>query len=451
MKLLSKHIVASTLVVGLATPLSAFATNGYFLIGYGAKSRGMGGVGVAYPQDGMASAYNPAAMGLLRKDYMTAGGELFFPDRAVFRQNGNNFNADTNVTSEGNVYLIPSMGGQMRIDSKMTMGMSVIGAGLGTRYRQTFGNFYWPILDPTINVDDQVGVDMKQMQMLPSLSYKINSNHIVGASLALGLQVFKASGLEAFGVLGFANDLTKLTGNGVSTSYGMGVRLGWIGQFMKKKLTLGANYASKVYMTRFEKYEALFAEHGKFDIPEHITLGLAYKANKKTNIAFDIQRIYYSNVASIGNPGPSATDPNEFNPLCPGTDSAICLTGGDLGLGFGWQDMTIYKLGIDYQYSKKLTLRAGWNYGKMPILSDEILFNMLAPATVEHHATIGFTYEPDRNTEYSVNYMHAFNETLTGKNMFYPAGVTNYEDHAQDTTAISMKQDAIGFGFSYKF
>jgi long-chain fatty acid transport protein len=32
------------------------ATNGYFSHGYGIKSKGMGGVGIALPQDAMAAA-----------------------------------------------------------------------------------------------------------------------------------------------------------------------------------------------------------------------------------------------------------------------------------------------------------------------------------------------------------------------------------------------------------
>ena len=46
----------------LIIPVNALATNGYFLIGFGAKSRSMGGTGVAYNMDGMAAAFNPASM-----------------------------------------------------------------------------------------------------------------------------------------------------------------------------------------------------------------------------------------------------------------------------------------------------------------------------------------------------------------------------------------------------
>ena len=46
----------------LAAPLSVFATTGYFSHGYGLKAKGMGGVGIALPQDSLAAATNPAGM-----------------------------------------------------------------------------------------------------------------------------------------------------------------------------------------------------------------------------------------------------------------------------------------------------------------------------------------------------------------------------------------------------
>ncbi len=91
-----------------------------------------------------------------------------------------------------------------------------------------------------------VGVNLLQMQMLPSIAYKVNKNHYIGASLAIGVQPFRAYGLQAFGQdgLGYANG-DKLTNQGNDWSYGAGIRLGWLGKFLDKRLTLGANYASK--------------------------------------------------------------------------------------------------------------------------------------------------------------------------------------------------------------
>ena len=55
------YLASSTLLLGLLAPTLAQATNGYFSHGYGIKSQGMAGVGIALPQDGLAAASNPAA------------------------------------------------------------------------------------------------------------------------------------------------------------------------------------------------------------------------------------------------------------------------------------------------------------------------------------------------------------------------------------------------------
>ncbi|MEE2983191.1 MAG: enoyl-CoA hydratase/isomerase family protein [Pseudomonadota bacterium] len=47
----------------------ALATDGYFMIGYGAKAIGVGGAGVAFPQDRLAGAVNPAGMALVPSGY----------------------------------------------------------------------------------------------------------------------------------------------------------------------------------------------------------------------------------------------------------------------------------------------------------------------------------------------------------------------------------------------
>ena len=65
MKFHTKKVIISTLVAGLMAPVVANATNGAWLIGYGAHSRSMGGTGVADNRGGMAGAFNPATMVLV--------------------------------------------------------------------------------------------------------------------------------------------------------------------------------------------------------------------------------------------------------------------------------------------------------------------------------------------------------------------------------------------------
>ena len=56
------------------------ATDGYFSHGYGVKSQGMGGVGIALPQDGLAAAANPAGTAFVG-DRFDLGLVWFRPSR----------------------------------------------------------------------------------------------------------------------------------------------------------------------------------------------------------------------------------------------------------------------------------------------------------------------------------------------------------------------------------
>lgn len=204
-------------------------------------------------------------------------------------------------------------------------------------------------------------------------------------------------------------------------------------------------------MTEFDDYSSLFAEGGDFDIPENYSIGIAYHAMPELVVKFDIQQINYSDVASVGNPGPVADDPDriEFNPLCPGPDTEECKIGGDLGFGFGWTDQTVFKLGAEYAYTHELTLRAGVNYSEAPIPEDQLLFNLIAPATVETHLTLGATYNWGEDMELTASYVHAFEKTIVGQTVFQPTGASI--DEPLDNASLSMKQDSIGVSLGIKF
>jgi long-chain fatty acid transport protein len=450
MKFLSKRVLLSALAIILVSPFAASANNGMFLIGYGAKSRGMGGVGIAYGQDGLAAGANPASMMQVEDSRFDIGGELFFPDRAVSHVGTTigNFAEE----SDENIFLIPSMGGISRVSKDFVWGVAVVGAGLGTSYKQTPptpcpSNYFFNI---SCGATSPVGVSLMQMQILPSAAFKVSEHNTIGVSIALAAQTFKAYGLQSFGVLGFSSTTEGLTNNGADWSYGLGWRAGWLGQYMDQRLSLGLNYSARVNMSRFTKYEGLFAEQGKFDIPESYGAGLAFKLSDKTDVAFDVMQISYSDVASIGNPGPNAFDSTDFNPLCPGVDPPECKLGGSLGLGFGWTDQTVYKLGFNHKLNDSHTVRVGWNHAKAPIPPDQVLFNMLAPGVVEDTLTLGYTYVTDKHAEITLNYTHGFENTLKGQTMFYPGGSGAPRDGSTNA-AIALVIDTIGISYGIKF
>ena len=469
--ILSKRILSYALAIScmLGATTSCFATNGYFLIGYGSKARAMGGAGVAMGHDSLSAAANPATFSDLKLSAMRVdiSGDFFIPRRAV-SHNSSTLDGEFRGNSGSNLFLIPAMGGAYKFNRRMTIGMSAIGAGSNTRYNQsvpecedndpnTVGSTFF---NYNCNGSSTVGINLIQMQILPTIAYKLTKQHAIGASLAIGIQTFRAYGLESFGApgspLNFTSDRDNLTNRGNDWSYGLGFRLGWLSHFFDRRLSIGLNYASRVYMTKFDKYSGLFAEQGGFDIPEHFAIGLALRPTNKLTMLFDVQKIRYSSVRSIGNPGPDQADPSNFFPTgfgCEGGGPPLaqqsCALGNDKGLGFGWQDQMVYKAGLQYEYNPKWTYRLGFNYGKAPIPSDQRLFALLAPAVVEKHATVGLTYKMSKTVEWGMSYVYAFKNTLKGKTVFYPQGINTLDELEKPNAAMSMYQHSLGITFSY--
>ena len=105
---------------------------------------------------------------------------------------------------------------------------------------------------------------------------------------------------------------------------------------------------------------------------------------------------------------------------CVGGVGDGCL-GGSNGAGFGWQDMTILKLGYEWQGDKDMLWRVGYSMGDQPIPDSEMLFNILAPAVIEEHVTFGFTRALDAESSINFAAMYALSNAVSGLNTFDPA------------------------------
>jgi len=439
-----------SIVGALLMPSIAHATLGMDLIGFGAKSRGMGGIGVAYAQDTLSIAYNPANAAKVGPSRFDIGGELFNPKMAIKHDSALLPVEDPNSPdsigigrSRHQYFPMPFMGYAEQINDQLSWGVAVVGTGMVTSYDQPANTFF--------NVSGiaagKTGVYLIRMLILPTLAYELNDEVTVGVSLVAGLQGFKARGLEAFGTLGFSSgDNEFLTSNQWDTSYGLGIKLGALWD-VTDDLTIGINYSPRVNMSEFDRYKGLFAEQGDFDVAEEYSLGIKYKVNPEINVAFEIQQVNYNDVKSVGNPGPNAADLTDLNPLCPGLDTPDCNLGGNNGMGFGWTDQTRYKIGADYQYSEKIILRAGWAYAEAPIPNDQVLFNLLAPATTENNLTLGASYQYEDDIEISVNYLHGLEKIIKGPTAFPPGGVPVDGSNG----SIAMVQNAMGIMLGLKF
>jgi long-chain fatty acid transport protein len=416
-------VAAAFIPLLLATP--AQATNGYFSHGYGIKAIGMAGAGIALPQDAIAAAMNPAGMAVIgnRVDF---GLNWFRPTGREAQIVGSPapFNGTTYDGNTKKNFYVPEFGYNQTLNSQMSLGVSVYGnGGMNTDYTRPF-----PLFGST-----NPGVDLSQLFVAPTFAYKLAPEHAVGVSLNLAYQRFKAHGLENFtapsGPQRFSAFPGNVTNQGYDSSFGYGLRVGYLGQ-LAPNFALGLTYQTKSKMDEFDKYKGLFAEEGGFDIPANYGIGIAFAPMAGLQIAADIVRIEYSKINSIA------------NPLLPNLFQAPLGTGG--GAGFGWKDVTAYKLGVQYAIDRALTVRGGYNYGKQPIRSSETLFNVLAPGVVEDHWTLGATWTLANKSELSFALMYAPSVTVTGANSIpAPFGGGNVN--------LKLKEMSLGVAYGWKF
>ncbi|OGT93085.1 MAG: hypothetical protein A2286_04675 [Gammaproteobacteria bacterium RIFOXYA12_FULL_61_12] len=371
----------------------------------------MAGAGSVLSKEALVGASNPASLSLAG-DRVDFGLQLFNPDRSA-TVNG----VDYSLNKE-ELFVIPEFGYSKRLNEFVTAGLLVYGnGGMNTESTANIPN-YSP-------AGRKTGVDLSQLFIAPTISWDINDANSIGVALNLAYQRISVYGLDGFAGFTPSNSTAFLTDQGYSDSFGIGGTIGWKGK-VNDKLTLGASYRSRTYMSEFEEYKELFAEQGDFDIPASIDLGLAFRATPALSIAFDIQHIFYGDVKSIANP-------NNMN-------GANTQLGNDDGKGYGWDDMTVFKLGFEYQAKDNLVLRAGVSHGDQPIGADDTNFNVTAPAVVEDHLTLGFTYTLKDGDEVTGYYMHAFDNSISGSG----TGGGNMASRLQ------LEEDAIGVTYSWK-
>ncbi|MFI9651777.1 outer membrane protein transport protein [Guyparkeria sp. GHLCS8-2] len=459
--LLAAAITGATFAAG-----SAHATNGYFSHGYGVKSMGMGGGGVAFANDNvMAIATNPAALADV-SDQVHFDVSWFKPVRGY--EYTNYMNGTPTGSGEGDsdkeAFYIPSLGMSYRLTDNDSIGIAVYGnGGMNTDYPAISGNYLGFPGVPADGPygDGSAGVNLEQLFITPTYSRQFMDDKLtVGVSAVIARQKFKAKGLGNFNGTGgvaqatslppFTVDPQNMTGNGHDKVWGYG---GKVGVTFKPTdmITLAASYQSEIDTEEFDKYSGLFAEGGDFDIPATWTVGMAADVHEDVTVTFDYQRINYGDIKAISNPSTEYLNMCLGGWMSTGAAGANCLGGSD-GAGFGWDDINVYKLGVQWQATPKLQVRAGWNRGDNPISSEDALFNTIAPGVVENHYTAGFSYTFNKNHEMHGAFMYAPEVSVNGSNQFLSdlAAQNGMPGVTQDLT-IRMKQYEATVGYTYKF
>lgn len=428
----NKYIVLAGAISALLAAPNAFATNGYFAHAYSVKEKALAGAGVALPQDALAAATNPAGM-VRVGDRIDAGVALFSPHRSYTVTGAPSGAPGTfglvpeSVDSDSEYFLIPQFGWNRMLDTDRSLGVSVYAnGGMNTDWPGSAGGGAGTFFGGAFGGKAETGVDLAQLFVNVSYAQQLNTSTAWGISPILAYQRFETTGLAAFGAQGFSSDPGNLTDNGHDSSFGYGARLGVISE-LQPGFTLGAAYQTEMRMDEFDKYRGLFAEQGGFNIPATATIGLAWATSPATTLLLDVQRIWYSDIKSVG------------EHMLPNLQTA--QLGNDGGAGFGWRDVTTVKLGYQWTRGEDWTWRVGYSRCDQPIPSSEVLFNILAPGVMEQHLTAGFTQRLGQTGEWSLAAMYAPEKEISGSNPLDPG----------QRITLRMDEWELAASYSWKF
>jgi long-chain fatty acid transport protein len=503
---MAKRRLCTALAMVLALPATASATNGYFAHGWGTKSKAMAGVATALPQDTLVTATNPAGMAFLGRRF-DLGVAFFSPSDRGYQANsdfatqsvpattpaGQAFDVQLPTSafvtpgqydSDSDWFLIPSIGYNHPLNDRSTLGIAIYGnGGMNTDYpnavwenfapapnqrvidgQQVFATLPpgtpisergrlliqdgapVPITQPipgsqngnpggVLTATEPTGVNLEQLFVEVPYTIKLADNQAFGIAPVFAMQSFEAEGLQPFQAASV--DPANVTNNGKDWSYGVGLHLGWYGE-VNDQLALGLSYRTKMWMSAFDKYSGLFADGGSFDIPAMFNFGLAYKVQPNVTVGFDYQHIFYNEIDSISN-----SNDLDLTPCFGASPKPSYCLGGSAGLGFGWDSMDVFKLGVRWDQSEKWKFFGGVSYNTDFLKSDrQALFNVLAPATVRWHLALGGTYVHSAKDEFNLAFSYMPKETVDG---------TSPDITGTQTGSLYMEQMDIEISWNHKF
>jgi long-chain fatty acid transport protein len=346
--------------------MPAKAGYGAYQMAYGGQSGGLGGVAYAVPQDTTPLSANPAlAMSLGTRWDLGMDWETVDPTTSI---HGNLLGRNERYPSRKRDFPVPRFGFSRPMDEAWAVGMTGFFAGFGADYPKSplerFGG------------DPRVTLALAQAGISTALAYALAPRQHLGLSLNLSYQELSLKGAGSFARLSDSPD--HFTNQGRDGSLGVGFTLGWNGA-LTPWASAGLGYRSKTWAQRFKDYAGLLPQQGLLELPAVYGGGLAVTPVPEVTLVLEVQRVLYEDQKATGNPlSQFLREGQRF--------------GSDDGPGFGWNDQTIYRIGLAWHATSRLLLRGGYSYGTQQIPASETLFASFGPSCGQRHASTGFTY-----------------------------------------------------------
>ncbi len=381
-----KKLTGAALALSLATSSALYATNGDTLVGVGAKTRSMGGAGIAFSHGAESTLVNPALITHVQDTEISFGGTIFMPDiHTDLTQRFTGTPMTDSADSDADLSMIPAVAIVSHLDNGIHIGAGMYGtAGMGTDFRgKGNGVFSNPMATPpyTNPVLFDMETTLQLMQFVVPVAYKTGG-------LSVGIApIIQYGSLDIHYVM---NPNFGIVSPGQKQDFGFGASVGLTYEF-ENGLSIGAVYKSKVKMDYGNTLNEPARNFGimldgHLDQPAEYGIGLGWRSGPH-GIAIDWKRIQWGHAAGYED--------------------------------FGWDDQNVFAIGYQYD-AGTWALRVGYNHGKTPItlynssdprLAAKDMFNLLGfPATAEDHITAGGSYQFSKNFSADFTVVYALNE-----------------------------------------
>lgn len=462
-----RRLAAPLAAALLAAAPTLHATNGMNMEGYGPVATAMGGASMAFDNGTAAVINNPATLTLQGcESRLDVALGMLGPDITATAANG------AKADSQATAFFMPALG-YARKSGDLVWGLGVFGqGGMGCEYAEDS----WRGLGYGLKNRTEVSVG----RVIAPVAWRVNDKLSLAATVdfvwaGMDLQMAmpgsqfmdlvdprqqhfgKASGtiIQTFGQImqqmpegtsvdyAYFDFTNSSDFTGEACGQGIGAKLGILYE-ATPALSFGLTYHTQTSISDLKApgnsiaFQMTVPEMGAmpqtlvgditvrdFEWPALLGAGMAWHATDKLLLVADVRQIYWAAVMENFNLR-FVADETSSNGMFGGQNL-------DAQLYQQWDDQTVVQLGLAYQLSDAVTLRAGYNHGGDPIPNE--FLNCLFPATVETHATAGIGWAINQKSSLDLSLTHGFEHEVTNA-----AGVT-----------VSHKQTNLQLLYSHRF
>lgn len=381
--------IISNLVILLFSTL-AIGQSGHIMQGVGAVNLSMGGASTAQPLDITGSLYwNPATISNFNDNILKLDIGLFFSSPELYSSLpagmlGAGAPSVSGITKDDRgISIMPNIAYLWsKNESKHTFGASAFGiSGFGVTFPSENNNPLSPDFNPNENSNPinypqeamgfgHIESDYMLLQLGLSYSYELTNK------LSIGVQPnVNYAALELMPNPTASPTIAGYPSTDKASSFGFGAQFGLFYD-SGYGLKLGASYKTTQKFSKF-KFDNTYLDGSssnnefQMDYPAIFSLGMGYSTTN-IDLALDFRRVDYENTDGFSQTG--------WTP----TASVV---------GFGWENISIVSVGLQFKGINNLPIRFGYTYSSNPIPEELAFFNVPATAIIKHAYQFGLSYK----------------------------------------------------------